>query len=141
MNELRALSVRQPWAWAIIQGYKDVENRTRSTSFRGRLLIHAGLKVDPRGFQFLWEKGLHRRVPDELPRGQLIGTVELLDVLDGYPSDWAVRGHRHLVLRRPNEFLNPIPCKGGLGLFVPDVGARALGQAQRHAIRHRRRRR
>ena len=23
-----ALSIRQPWAWAIVQGYKDIENRS-----------------------------------------------------------------------------------------------------------------
>lgn len=37
-----ALSIRQPWAWLIVNGHKDVENRDWSTSFRGPLLIHAG---------------------------------------------------------------------------------------------------
>jgi hypothetical protein len=41
---LRALTVQQPWAWAIIHGGKDVENRGRNCHFRGRfynLLLHA----------------------------------------------------------------------------------------------------
>lgn len=44
-----ALSVRQPWAWAIAHGHKMIENRTWPTGFRGRLLIHAGLTWDQAG--------------------------------------------------------------------------------------------
>lgn len=36
-----ALSVRQPWAWAILHG-KHIENRTWRPDFRGRFLLHAG---------------------------------------------------------------------------------------------------
>ncbi|HHY88739.1 MAG TPA: ASCH domain-containing protein, partial [Chloroflexi bacterium] len=43
---MKALSVRQPWAWLIAQGYKTVENRTWATNYRGPLLIHAGKKPD-----------------------------------------------------------------------------------------------
>ena len=34
----KALSVRQPWAWAIVEGLKPVENRKRRTTYRGALL-------------------------------------------------------------------------------------------------------
>ena len=37
-----ALSIRQPWAWLIVHGFKDIENRDWPTNFRGRLLVHAG---------------------------------------------------------------------------------------------------
>ena len=36
-----ALSIRQPWAYCILDYGKDIENRTWSTSIRGRVLIHA----------------------------------------------------------------------------------------------------
>ena len=42
----RALSIRQPWAWLILNGYKDLENRTWRTDYRGPLLIHAGMRVE-----------------------------------------------------------------------------------------------
>lgn len=42
MKTIPCLSIRQPWAWAIVHGYKPIENRTWNTGFRGRLLIHAG---------------------------------------------------------------------------------------------------
>ena len=38
----RALTLRQPWAWAVAAGHKDVENRTWQTPHRGWLAIHAG---------------------------------------------------------------------------------------------------
>jgi hypothetical protein len=37
-----ALSIRQPWAWLIVNGFKDLENRSWSTAFRGPVWIHAG---------------------------------------------------------------------------------------------------
>jgi hypothetical protein len=44
-DEMRVLTVRQPWAWAIIHGGKDVENRVRNVAgnYRGPVAIHAGL--------------------------------------------------------------------------------------------------
>jgi ASCH domain len=43
---MKALSVRQPWAWLIIAGHKDVENRSWTTTYRGPLLIHAARRPD-----------------------------------------------------------------------------------------------
>ena len=131
VEEPRALTVAQPWAWAIVQGYKDVENRAWRTSHRGRLLIHAGRKVDPDGFLALWEMGLYRRLPDTLPQGRLVGSVELEDIVSGYPSEWAARGAWHWLFRRAREFLSPIPCRGGQKLFIPDrIGRHLPGLGQ-----------
>jgi hypothetical protein len=44
---VKALSIRQPWAWLIVTGYKDIENRSWRTNYRGPLLIHAGRAIDP----------------------------------------------------------------------------------------------
>jgi hypothetical protein len=38
---MKALSVCQPWAWAIVHDIKMVENRWRRTNYRGPLVIHA----------------------------------------------------------------------------------------------------
>lgn len=38
---MKALSIRQPWAWMILHAGKDIENREWPTRFRGRVLIHA----------------------------------------------------------------------------------------------------
>lgn len=136
---MRALSVRQPWPWAIINGYKDVENRSWRTQAPQPLLVHAGKTVDPLGFHFLWKKGLHRLLPEELPLGKLLGTIEVKDIVSGYPSPWAFRGAWHWVLAKPREFRNPIPSPGGQRIFIPKVSAASLGGAKRYAIAHRRR--
>jgi hypothetical protein len=44
---MRALSVRQPYAWLIVAGLKDVENRSRRLRHRGPLLIHASIAITP----------------------------------------------------------------------------------------------
>lgn len=43
---MKVLSIRQPWAWLIMTGLKDIENRTWNTDFRGRFAIHASKKFD-----------------------------------------------------------------------------------------------
>lgn len=40
---MKAITVKQPWAWAIRWGFKPVENRSQRTAYRGKLAIHAGL--------------------------------------------------------------------------------------------------
>ena len=50
----KAISIKQPWAYLIASGTKDVENRTWKTNFRGRVLIHVGAKVDNRQMRELF---------------------------------------------------------------------------------------
>ncbi len=45
------LSVRQPWAWLICNGGKDIENRDWPTNFTGRVLIHAGKTMTRADYQ------------------------------------------------------------------------------------------
>ena len=49
---MRVLTVRQPWAWAIIHGGKDVENRVRNIAgdYRGPVLIHVAKADDDAAF-------------------------------------------------------------------------------------------
>jgi hypothetical protein len=137
VNDVKALTVRQPWAWAIVAGYKDVENRPRRTNYRGHLFIHAGAALDPKGFEFLWKVGLYRALPTILPLGGLIGRIQIVDCIKGSESEWALPGSWHWILRKPREFKNVLPCRGYLGMFKPEVSARSLGQALRHSTGHR----
>jgi hypothetical protein len=111
---MKALSIRQPWAWAIVAGWKPIENRTWQTHYRGPLLIHAGQRNDPAGFEFLESLGID--VPDELLRGGVIGRVELTDITTAHRSRWAQRGCFNWVLADPIPTpFRPLP--GRLGLF------------------------
>jgi hypothetical protein len=46
---VKALTVQQPWAWAIVHGGKNIENRTQLWKYRGPLAIHAGQRWSERG--------------------------------------------------------------------------------------------
>ncbi len=54
-NKIKALSIKQPWAWAIVNGYKTIENRTWKTKFRGAFLIHASKQFDKKGYEWIKE--------------------------------------------------------------------------------------
>ncbi len=45
----KALTLYQPWAQLVVLGIKTIETRSWSTSYRGPLAIHAGLRK-PRGW-------------------------------------------------------------------------------------------
>jgi hypothetical protein len=114
-NEQCALSIRQPWAYAILHLGKDVENRPWRTHRRGRILIQASLKV-ARGEALQLELDL-----EELPTGAIVGSVEIVDCVRNAKSKWAIRGQWHWVLKSPRVLVKTIPFKGALGFIrVPD---------------------
>ena|ERR1700722_2100013 len=115
METLTALSVRQPWATAILLG-KDVENRSRRFHHRGPLLIHASGRADLPAFDDprIVELGL---TPDRVDLGHLIGMVEVIDCVRHSASPWADKDSWKLVLADPVRFLHPIPYRGQLAPF------------------------
>ncbi|WP_269582005.1 ASCH domain-containing protein [Roseibium sp. Sym1] len=119
-----ALSVRQPWAWAIIHAGKDIENRSwqafnHGLNHRGRVAIHASKGMTRAEYDhaanFIRNLGHPCPLPADLQRGGIIGSVEVVDAVKESASPWFF-GPRGLVLREPQpcEF---IPCKGVLGYF------------------------
>lgn len=119
-----ALSVRQPWAWAIIYGRKDIENRSwqavnHGLRQRGRIAIHASKGMAREEYEsaceFIVDRGLTCPAPAALLRGGIIGTVEVIDVVSESDSPWFF-GPRGLVLRDPQS-CDFIPSIGALGYF------------------------
>lgn len=104
---MRVLTVRQPWATAIVGMGKDVENRTRNIAggYRGPVAIHAGLAMPPgrRGTRTSFEpagevehdlSGLLLRSPKlawpyRLPLGVVIGVVDLIGVHEYEDDEYA----------------------------------------------------
>lgn len=86
----RALSIRQPHAEAIMRGVKTVEYRSGPTHIRGKVLIYAGLGRYPADdeAEMMREYRIADVTCDSLPRGVIVGTVELYDC-DG--GDWHIR--------------------------------------------------
>ena len=95
-KNLRALSIRQPHAEAIMRGIKKIEFRSVRTNIRGRVQIYAGLKrysAEEEAWMLSDEKyGMPDVEINDLPRGVLIGTVDVHDcTFDGEEFNWHVR--------------------------------------------------
>lgn len=120
LAKLPALSVRQPWAWLIVNGYKDIENRPRRMKYRGPLLIHAGLSRAAYTEENIAciKKRFGVQVPMELDTGGIVGVVEVVDCVEKHRSKWFEPGGFGYVLTNPRR-LPFRPCKGQLSLFKP----------------------
>jgi hypothetical protein len=132
---MRAISLRQPWAWAIFHAEprKDVENRNWRTDYRGPLVIHAAKGMTREEYQAFWEfygfvrlaSGaadtlLNLPAPEGLVRGALVGVVELIDCVRSHHSPW-FQGEYGFLLQNPRPLKEPIGMIGALGLWdVPD---------------------
>ena len=124
VSPMRAISVRQPWAWLLIHGTKDVENREFATPYRGQLAIHAGAAMAREGWEGVrsfvagFDPVLADCIPPpcELIRGAVIGTMVLRDCVLRDKSPW-FRGPVGWMLSNP-ESCDPVPAKGRLGLWT-----------------------
>ncbi len=114
-----ALSIKQPWAFLIASGQKDIENRAWPTKYRGPILIHAG-KVPDREFS---DRGLppisyigYRQTEQT---GGIIGIAQLVDCVTESQSPWFFGEYGFVLANaRPVPFY---PYKGQLGIFqVPE---------------------
>ena len=137
MTVLPAISVRQPWAWAILHAGKDVENRTWAIpeKYIGRpVLLHASKGRDMAGDIYL-RKTLGLDLPHALQRGGIVGMVQFGEVVESSPSPWADLGMKHWIITavRPVMFYE---CPGQLKFFPVnypyslDSALRAMGGAR-----------
>ena len=123
---MKALSIRQPWAWLIVHGFKDIENRewAGTCHVRGEVLVHASQRCTNVEYSeaqnFLFQRELWAAL-DALPAradlelGGIVGSVRVVDAVRRHSSPW-FNGSLGLVLADAK----PIPfysCKGALGFF------------------------
>jgi hypothetical protein len=114
---VKCLSIRHPWAEAVLAGLKEEEYRSRPTNHRGPVLIHAGRTIPPAedvaDARETW--------PDidlsALVFGAVLGVVDLVDC----QPDPDEEGTYVWVLANPRRLSRPLPWTGQVGLFnVPD---------------------
>jgi hypothetical protein len=122
---MKALSIRQPWAWLIVHGWKNIENRCWPTQERGRFLIHASKSMSAEEYDacaaFVAKfPAVKLPPPSDLPRGGIVGEAVLLDCVDWHPSEW-FEGPFGLVIdeAKPVSFR---ACAGRLKFFEVDHG-------------------
>lgn len=122
LHKLKAITIRQPWAWLVVNGYKDIENRKWATHHRGPLLIHAGSsRADLHiAVKDHIERKYGVKISDEYVMGAIIGVVDVVDCVTAHPSPWFNKSGFGWVLARPRR-LPTRPCKGKLKIFEPDL--------------------
>jgi len=112
----KVLSIQQPWAWLIVSGIKDIENRKWPTSFRGPFFVHAGKKLDQSGYEWIInEMGLSLPKPGEYPLGGIVGKATVIDCVRSHPGKWFF-GPYGFILADASP-LPLIPLRGQLGFF------------------------
>jgi hypothetical protein len=137
---MKALSIRQPWAWLIVHADKNIENRTWRCHYRGPIAIHAsklpasGKRYEQAIDDFYVGKAMALKGGVNLRKlgpvtmdmlveqsGAIVGTARIVDCVTEGQSPWFV-GPFGIVLEdvRPTPI---IPCRGALGLWTvpPDV--------------------
>ena len=138
---MRAFTVYQPYAYAIVAGLKPHETRSRRTNIRGRVAVHAGkanLNRATKGISCdgFWELLAAVGAKTNLPLGAVVWTVEIVDCVpvedvvggltprekalgDYSPGRWA------WVLKNPVMFDMPIPKCGKQGWWNWEGGNEA----------------
>lgn len=117
-----AITIRQPWAWAIAHAGKDIENRTWATKYRGPICIHAGAnkrRTDYEDAAHFMHFNLDPQVVAPLmcnaDFGGIIATAKIVDCVQQSESPWFFGPYGFVLANvQPVPFL---PCKGALGLF------------------------
>lgn len=120
---MKAITLHQPWAWAIIHGPKRVENRKWrpfSSLIGKRILIHAGKTFDHQGYSWIRKNfpGLEIPAPKDFVLGAILGSAKLAAVETAHPGgDRWWFGPFGWRLEDVEAWPEPVPCRGQQGLW------------------------
>ena len=124
-----ALSIRQPWAWLIVNGFKPIENRDYRTNYRRPFFVHAAKTMTLDDHEacllFLRSIGLLGRMIEgrrlivpaytELERGGIVGSARVTGCVDRSDSPWFTGKYGYeLADAKPLPF---VACNGMPGFF------------------------
>ena len=122
---MKALTVRQPWAQLIVEGYKEYEFRSRKINYRGKILIHAGKTIEKNEAKRFCGYNL------TYTQGAIIGEATIEDCIlvdDEFnkkltimnPVVYGKNNHANTYawkLTNIKKYKKPIEAKGQLGLW------------------------
>ena len=122
---MKVLTIKNPWAELIINGYKKYEFRSWKTKYRGKILIHTGINSDRQYINKFENLNL------DYKNGYIIGEAEIVDCIEldkefedklikeNKPVYGIVTGRSGYAWKLENvvKYNKPIPIKGRLGLW------------------------
>lgn len=125
---MKALTLRPHWAWFVVNGYKDIENRSWPTRMRGRIWIHASSsRVTRNEYDRFLTICRERRIKgfparEDFQIGGIVGSAEVMDCVAKSRSYW-FSGDYGFALRnaRKTKFK---PMNGRLGFFAVAAAAK-----------------
>ena len=118
---MKAISIKQPWAWAIAYGHKTIETRTWYTKYRGPILIVASKLPDKPMLEYLKmeTKGV---ITGQLEYGKAIATAKIVDCRpmtkadeDAALCDTYEKAHSWLL--ENVEQIKPFDVTGQMGIY------------------------
>lgn len=138
IQDLHALTLHQPYASLIANGFKTSETRSRPLKWRGWLAIHAGKhQMTKAELVHYWRlcDSLGFEMPlAEMPRGAIIAIAKLTDCYrmteaniakvsrtEKLVGNWQP-GRFAYVLENVTKLRTPVPARGYQGLWIPDEG-------------------
>ena len=122
---MKALTIKEPWASLIIEGYKKYEFRSWKTNYRGKILIHAGKDLEKENLIRFKDYNI------DIKPGMIIGEATLVDcikVTEEFQNElikidktvYGKSNHREdyaWKLEEVKKYKTPIEAKGQLGLW------------------------
>lgn len=144
MRTVKVLTVKQPWAFLLIAGLKDVENRNWPTNYRGELFIHASVEKSFDWDALIWLMEQKRMgefwtvirhfgliLKGELEKckitkhheefGAILGSVNLTGCISNSTSPWAMPDSKFHWLVSDAKPITPIPARGSLSIWNYDM--------------------
>jgi hypothetical protein len=144
---MKALSISQPWAWAILHAGKRIENRDWKPPkwiIGQTIAIHAAKSWDENAAEFIDKASGEILVVPELAKlcppyrkdhiaGAIVGTCKIHSVIENaedaplLQEGWFM-GDYGWVLHDVKLLEHPVPCRGALGFWdvPPDVNKKSL---------------
>ena len=129
---MKVLTVRQPYAEAIVRGLKRFENRTWRTGYTGEVLLHASSQLDTDIKRRFFDM-INGQAPFNLFKiayGAVIGRARIVkchdmrscanyDICTGQEAFWGMTPYGSFAweLADAQKFPEPVYCKGRLGLW------------------------
>ena len=122
---MKVLTIKEPWASLIINGYKTYEFRTWKTNYRGKILIHAGKTIEKEQTNKFKDYNLKYSCGEIIGEAGLVDCIKVTEEFDKYlkqinPIIYGNSGHVENYawkLENIKKYDKKIKAKGQLGLW------------------------